>query len=299
MTNQITTTQNTHENTELKKQNVNNFMKSEAVQHRFKEVLGKKANGFISSLLTIVSNNNLLKEADPNSIMTAAMKAAALDLPIEPSLGFAYVVPYNRSEKVGNQWIKHKEAQFQIGYKGLIQLALRSGQLKNINSGIVYEEQFVSYDPVFEELKIDFTKPQGTEVKGYFASVKLINGFEKVTFWTKEQVISHGKRFSKSYGNGPWKTDFDAMAQKTVMKAMVSKYVPLSQEMQMGIVADNQDEDMTRPPTDVTESEPLISIGDSVPEEQNAIEEPDNQTEETTEQKDEEVVEELFPVGKV
>lgn len=297
MTNQITT-QNTYESTEPKKQNVNNFMKSEAVQHRFKEVLGKKANGFISSLLTIVSNNNSLKEADPNSIMTAAMKAAALDLPIEPSLGFAYVVPYNRSEKVGNQWIKHKEAQFQIGYKGLIQLALRSGQLKNINSGVVYEDQFVSYDPLFEELELDFTKPQGTKVKGYFASVKLINGFEKVTFWTKEQVINHGKRFSKSYGNGPWQTDFDAMAQKTVMKAMISKYVPLSQEMQMGIVADNQDEDMTRPPIDVTENEPLISIDDTTTEESSALEETDSEFQKTFEQDDEGIIEELFPVGR-
>ncbi|MEY8514205.1 recombinase RecT [Lactococcus taiwanensis] len=283
---------------EIQKQNINNFMKSEVVQHRFKEVLGKKANGFISSLLTIVNNNNLLKEADPNTIMTAAMKAAALDLPIEPSLGFAYVVPYNRNEKVGNKWIKHKEAQFQIGYKGLIQLALRSGQLKNINSGIVYEEQFVSYDPLFEELELDFTKTQGTKVKGYFASVKLINGFEKVTFWTKEEVINHGKRFSKSYGNGPWKTDFDAMAQKTVLKAMISKYVPLSQEMQMGIVADNQDEDMIRPPIDVTESEPLISIGDAETEEQSATEEPDSETQGIVEQNKEEIVEELFPVGK-
>lgn len=281
---------------EIQKQNINNFMKSEAVQHRFKEVLGKKANGFISSLLTIVNNNSLLKEADPNSIMTAAMKAAVLDLPIEPSLGFAYVVPYNRSEKVGNQWIKHKEAQFQIGYKGLIQLALRSGQLTTLNCGVIYENQFVSYDPFFDDIEMDFTKPQGTEVKGYFASVKLINGFKKKIFWTKEQVINHGKRFSKSYGNGPWKSDFDAMAQKTVLKALLNKFVPLSQEMQMGIVADNQDEDMTRPPIDVAESEPLISISDSATE--GAPEEPDDQTQETPEQKDEEVVEELFPVGK-
>lgn len=281
---------------EIQKQNINNFMKSEAVQHRFKEVLGKKANGFISSLLTIVNNNSLLKEADPNSIMTAAMKAAVLDLPIEPSLGFAYVVPYNRSEKVGNQWIKHKEAQFQIGYKGLIQLALRSGQLTTLNCGVIYENQFVSYDPFFDDIEMDFTKPQGTEVKGYFASVKLINGFKKKIFWTKEQVINHGKRFSKSYGNGPWKSDFDAMAQKTVLKALLNKFVPLSQEMQMGIVADNQDEDMTRPPIDVAESEPLISISDSATE--GAPEEPDDQTQETPEQKDEEVVEELSPVGK-
>ncbi|MDR0299228.1 MAG: recombinase RecT [Streptococcaceae bacterium] len=205
-------------------------LKAPAVKAKFEEVLGKKANGFVSSMLSVVTNNKLLEKADPNSIMTAAMKAATLDLPIEPSLGFAYILPY------GNN------AQFQIGYKGLIQLALRSGQITGLNSGVVYESQFVSYDPLFEELELDFSKEQGDVIKGYFASMKLAGGFKKVVFWTTEQVVKHGKRFSKSYNSGPWKSDFDAMAQKTVLKSMISKYAPLSTEMQMAIVADNETE---------------------------------------------------------
>lgn len=147
--------------------------------------------------------------------MTVAMKAATLDLPIEPSLGFAYVIPYGQ------------EAQFQIGYKGYIRLALRRGQLTGLNCGIVYESQSISYDPFFEELELDFTKQASGEVVGYFASMKLANGFKKVTYWSKEQVMNHKKKFVKS-ANGSWKDYFDAMAQKTVLKAMLSKYAPVS-----------------------------------------------------------------------
>ena len=112
-------------------------LKSDAAKRKFEEVLGKKTNGFVGSLLSLVGSTNL-KNVDSNSVMTAAMKAATLDLPIEPSLGFAYVIPYGR------------EAQFQIGYKGLIQLAIRSGQVTKLNAGPVYENQFIKYDSLFE-----------------------------------------------------------------------------------------------------------------------------------------------------
>lgn len=218
------------------------FFNSPAVKAKFQEVLRGKENEFVASLLSVVTNNNLLAKASNNSIMTAAMKAAVLNLPIEPSLGQAYIVPYGR------------EAQFQLGYKGLIQLAQRSGKYKSINSGVVYKSQFVSYNPLFEELEIDFTKPQD-EVVGYFAAFKLLNGFEKVTYWTKEQAHAHGKRFSKTFNNGPWKSDFDAMAQKTLLKQIISKYGPLSVEMEKAIVADNETEDEKAAPIDVTPQE--------------------------------------------
>lgn len=277
MTNKLTVTQQT--------------LKSDLVKVKFQEVLGTKANGFVSSLLSIVGNSNL-KTADANSVINAAMKAAALDLPIEPTLGFAYIIPYKNKGR--------EEAQFQIGYKGLIQLALRSGQLTGLNSGVVYESQFVSYDPLFEELELDFSQPQGEKLKGYFASMKLANGFKKVTFWTKEQVQAHGKRFSKSYSyrSSPWSTDFDAMAQKTVMKAMISKYAPLSQEMQQAIVADDESETIV--PQDVTPEVPLISIDEEVIDPESKEPEIIEVTGETlSNEQVEEVMDEPFPPERV
>lgn len=207
------------------------FFNSPAVKGRFQEVLKGKENQFVASLLSVVTNNNLLARASNQSIMTAAMKAAVLDLSVEPSLGYAYIVPYG------------KDAQFQLGYKGLIQLAQRSGKYKSINAGVVYKSQLVSYNPLFEELEIDFTQP-ADEIVGYFAAFKLLNGFEKILYWTKEQAEAHGRRFSKTYTKGPWSSDFDAMAQKTVLKQIISKYGPLSVEMQDAITADNETEDV-------------------------------------------------------
>lgn len=239
---------------EVAQANHNSFFKSPAVKNRIEQVVGKRAEQFTTSLLSIINNNSLLSKASEESIMTAAMKAAVLDLPIEPSLGFAYIVPYNRNIKQGNQWVTFNEAQFQLGYKGLIQLAIRSGQFKSINSGKIYKSQFKKYDPMFETIEVDFTQEED-EVAGYFASFELLNGFRKFTYWTKGQAEAHGRRFSKSFEKGPWSTDFDAMAQKTVLKDILSKYAPLSVEMKDALVADNEGEDMTRPPIDVTPQE--------------------------------------------
>lgn len=234
-------------------------LKSDAAKRKFEEVLGKKTNGFVGSLLSLVGSTNL-KNVDSNSVMTAAMKAATLDLPIEPSLGFAYVIPYGR------------EAQFQIGYKGLIQLAIRSGQVTKLNAGPVYENQFIKYDSLFEELEIDFSKPQGLLISGYFASMELANGFRKIIYWDREKVTAHGKRFSKSFNrsSSPWQTDFDAMATKTVLKAMLSTYAPLSTEMQQAIVADNESA-TPKDATPVTDDLVLEAVEDSKQIEENEI----------------------------
>lgn len=224
------------------------FFNSPAVKQKFSEVVNGNGQQFVASLLSVVTNNNLLAKATNESIMTAAMKAAVLNLPIEPSLGFAYIVPYKG------------QAQFQIGYKGLIQLAIRSGQIKNINSGIIYTSQFKSYDPLFENLEVDFSQPATGEVAGYFASLELTNGFRKLTYWTKDRVYNHGKRFSMSFNNGPWKSDFDAMAQKTLLKDLISKYAPLSTEMQNAIMADNEGENLKAAPVDVTPAHETQSL---------------------------------------
>lgn len=247
--------------TQLQRVTHKDFFNSPAVKERFAEVLKGKETGFITSLLSLIGDNRNLANANPETVYKAAMKAAVLDLPIEPSLGYAYVVPYKN------------QAQFQLGYKGLIQLAQRSGKYKSINSGIVYKSQLISYNPLFEELEVDFTQP-ADEVVGYFAAFKLLNGFEKLTFWTKEQAEAHGKRFSKSYNSGPWKTDFDAMAQKTLLKQIISKYGPLSVEMQEAITSDNENE--TVEPKDITPDQPEtlddLLGGPELPQEGNKVE---------------------------
>ncbi|HHJ6212254.1 TPA: recombinase RecT, partial [Streptococcus pyogenes] len=211
------------------------------IQKAFDDVWKGAGTQFAVSILSVLQGSQSLKSASNESIYAAAMKAAVLNLPIEPSLGRAYLVPYKG------------QAQFQLGYKGLIELAQRSGQYKNINAGIVYKSQLISYNPLFEELILDFSKPQD-EIVGYFAAFKLLNGFEKVSFWTVEKVTAHGKKFSKSFASGPWKTDFDAMAQKTILKDILSKYGPLSVEMQKAIEEDNQDSTISTP-KDITPQE--------------------------------------------
>ena len=136
---------------------VSQFLNSDAVKGKFTEILGQKAIGFISSVLTVVNSSNQLKNADQNSIYTAALIAASLDLPINPNLGFAYIVPYNESYKdeKGN-WQKKQVAQFQMGYKGFIQLAQRSGQYALINASDVREGELKNHNRMTGEMNFEF-----------------------------------------------------------------------------------------------------------------------------------------------
>jgi recombination protein RecT len=201
------------------------FFQRDDVRSKFNELLGNRTNQFMTSLLSIVNNNSYLKNANPESIYTSAMMAAALDLPINPNLGFAYIIPYGQ------------QAQFQIGYKGLIQLALRSGQFKTISVTPVYDGQLLEQNPL-TGFKFDFANKTSDKVIGYAAYFSLINGFEKTSYMTVDEVQAHGKKYSKTYSNGTWAKDFDAMAQKTCLKLLLSKYAPLSIEMQKAVVAD-------------------------------------------------------------
>lgn len=201
------------------------FFQREDVKSKFTELLGTRTNQFMTSLLSIVNNNSYLKNASPDSIYTSAMMAAALDLPINPNLGFAYIIPYGQ------------QAQFQIGYKGLIQLALRSGQFKTISACPVYEGQLLENNPL-TGFKFDFNNKLSDKVIGYCSYFSLINGFEKSLYMTVDEITAHGKKYSKTFGNGVWKNDFNAMAQKTCLKLLLSKYAPMSIEMQKAVIAD-------------------------------------------------------------
>ena len=202
------------------------LFQQESVQQRFEQLLGKKAPGFISSVLQTVNNNNLLSKADPATVLNAAATAASLDLPINQSLGRAWIVPFKG------------QAQFQIGYKGFVELAQRSGKYRSINAIAVYENQYKGFNALTETIDGDFSIDGEGSVVGYAAHFELLNGFTKTVFWSKEKVEQHAKRFSKSYSNGPWKSDFDAMAKKTVLKHTLSNWGVLSIEMQTATIAD-------------------------------------------------------------
>lgn len=200
------------------------LMSSKVLKERFSELLDKKAPQFMSSVLNLYNSETQLQKVQPLSIVSSAMVAASLDLPVDKNLGYAWIIPY------GNV------AQFQMGYKGYIQLALRSGQYRHINVISVHEGELKSWNPLTEEIEIDFTAKQSDKIIGYAAYFELINGFRKTIYWTKEQVQAHKQRFSKSsFG---WQRDWDAMATKTVLKALLSKWGILSIDMQSATTKD-------------------------------------------------------------
>lgn len=213
----------------------------EDVQKKFKELLGKRSTAFITSVLQIVSQNALLSKADPASIYQAAAVAATLDLPLNSNLGFAYIVPYNQKQS-DNTW--KQVAQFQMGYKGFIQLSQRSGQYKTLNVTEVVEGEIKSKNRLtgefeFEWIENDSDRSQ-KQVIGYVAYFELLNGFAKSLYMTVEKLQAHGVKFSQTFkkGHGLWKEDFDGMAKKTVVKLLLSKFGPLSVEMQKAQVID-------------------------------------------------------------
>lgn len=210
------------------------FFAQENVANKFKELMGDRGKVFITSILTAVNQNDMLKNADATSVYMGALVAASLDLPINPSLGFAYLVPYNTKNADNTYTVK---AQFQLGAKGFKQLALRSGQFKLMSDAIVYEGQLVEENPL-TGFVFDWTAKKSDKVIGYVSYFQLLNGFESTFYMSKERVEAHGKKYSKTFTFGTWKSDFDAMGLKTVVKLNLSKNAPLSVEMQKAQIAD-------------------------------------------------------------
>lgn len=209
------------------------FFQREDVVQKFQELLGKRASSFLTSVLSVVSQNDLLAKADPKTVYMAALTSATLDLPINQNLGFAYIVPYKNKN-----WVH--EAQFQMGYKGFIQLALRSGQFLTISATPVYEGQLIGENPLTGYV-FDRKAKKSDVVVGYASYFKLLNGFEKTFYMTKSEIERHANLYSanyKKYQSGLWKDKFDEMATKTVIKLLLSKFAPLSVEMQKAVIAD-------------------------------------------------------------
>lgn len=221
------------------------MFKQDSVQARFQRMLGKKSAGFISSVLTVVSQNKLLQNVDMRTVLSAASIAASLDLPILPSLGRAWIVPYKGA------------AQFQIGYLGYVELAQRSGLYKSINVNTVYEGEVAEWNKFTEEMT--YGEQESDTAIGYCASFELLNGFRKVVYWTKDAVIKHAKRFSKSYNSSssPWQSDFDAMAMKTVLAYTLRHWGPMSIEMQKAMA---EDADAHEKPLDLSKDNSVETI---------------------------------------
>ena len=223
---------------------LSNFLNSDGIKSKFAEVLGDKDKGvaFVTSILSVVNSNGQLANADQNSLYTAALMAATLDLPINPSIGHSFLVPFNTKQADGTY---KTMVQFQISAKGLKQLAMRSGQFLKMNDSDVREGEIESVDRMTGEIKFKWiqddkerlTKP----VVGFISYFKLQNGFESTFYMTKEEVELHAKKFSQTYkkfGTGLWKDMFEKMASKTVIKLHLSKDAPLSTSVQKALISD-------------------------------------------------------------
>lgn len=215
---------------------LNGILDGEGYRKRIDELLGKRAPQFISSVVTMASNDNMLRKvvaSAPASIITSALKAAALDLPIDPALGMAYVMPFRNTVKDANGNATYRdEATLVIGYRGLIQMAQRTGLYKHLNADFVYEGETIVDDRISGMISIEGEKTSD-RVIGYFAYFKLLNGFEKCVCWTREKVEAHEKKNRKGqYMSKAWRDEFDAMGLKTVIRNLLSKWGPLSVDYQ-------------------------------------------------------------------
>ena len=225
---------------EVKQQNIASFLATDSIQENVKKIVGEKdAQRFISSVVSAVQTNPTLAECTNKSILNAALLGQSLNLPQSPQLGMFYLIPYD-NKKSGV-----KEAQFQISYKGLIQLAIRSGQYKKLHVTDIREGELKDYNPIEDEYtftpETNMTKRVGLKVIGYYASFELVNGYKKSIYWSREQMEEHAKRYSVSYRKGwdsIWKSDFDKMAYKTLIKQLLSKYGVMSVEMDKAVAND-------------------------------------------------------------
>jgi recombination protein RecT len=233
-----------------------------------------RAKRFIAAISSAVATNSDLKECDAGTILSGALLGESLNLSPSPQLGQYYLVPFNNNKK------GVKEAQFQLGYKGYVQLALRSGYYKKLNVLAIKKGELVKYDPLNEEIEVnlieDDIQRESAETIGYYAMFEYLNGFRKAMYWSKVKMEKHAIKYSKGYqakkGYTFWEKDFDGMAYKTMLRQLISKWGIMSLEMQNAFekdmasiqtdgtfeYVDNDDEDVV--------SEEIIETQDEVKE---------------------------------
>lgn len=246
----MTTTTNNNQQVEKRKpvDVLKSVLNAPSVQGQFQNALGSNSNSFVASIIDLYNTDKSLQTCNPSQVVMEALKAAVLKLPINRALGYAYILPFKNKGVLTPTFI--------IGYKGLIQLAMRTGQYRYINADVVYEGEIAGKDKLTGS--IDFTgQKKSDKVIGYFAHIELLNGFRKTLYSTVEEIAKHAKmyaptlKFSKDItveslaklaGKEPtgigWTNSFDDMAIKTVLRELLSKYGYLSIEMQSAIVQD-------------------------------------------------------------
>lgn len=220
-------------------QKFNDFATCDYTKNYLTKVLGENAKSFVNNMTALVSNDKALQMCVPATVMFAGLKATALGLPLDNNLGFAYVIPYKNTKE------NKTEAQFQMGYKGIVQLAIRSGQFEIINVTDVREGELKGRNRMTGELDFDWNENDAERCKlpivGYVGYFKLLSGYSKTTYWSIEELKEHGLNYSQTFkkGYGVWKDNFNAMAKKTVLKLMLNKGdAPMSVEMQQAIKYD-------------------------------------------------------------
>ena len=218
---------------------MNSILDSDGYRKRFNELLGKRTPQFVSSLISMINANEQLQKAfcdSPVTVIQSALKAATYDLPIDSGLGFAYIVPFRDNKNA------RTEAQFILGYKGMIQLALRTGAYKTINVVDLRQGELKSFNRLTEEIEIEFIEDEEErekiEIVGWCGYLKLTNGTEKTIYMTKKQIEAHELKHRKGdYMGKTWRKDFNSMAEKTVLRKLLGKWGLLSIDYQQATPA--------------------------------------------------------------
>ncbi len=263
-------------------------IQSDTYKKLINQTLGDKnrATRFIASISSAVATNPDLQQCDAGTILSGALLGESLNLSPSPQLGQYYLVPFNK--KTGNKdesgrEIYTKVAQFQLGYKGYIQLAIRSGQYKKLNVLAIKKGELVRYDPLNEEIEVqlidDEEQREQTETIGYYAMFEYVNGFKKSLYWSKSKMENHAIKYSKGYaahkGYTFWEKDFDGMAFKTMLRQLISKWGIMSIEMEQAV-----EKDMSTINTDG--SYEYVDNEDVVIQQDEGEEQPQTQEENTT-----------------
>ena len=238
-------TQRQQMQTAPQQQSVNQLMNSildgEKLRGRFNELLGKRAPQFVSALVSMVNADQNLQQAfyeAPMTVIQSALKAATFDLPIDQNLGYAYIVPFSNKKKMPDgSTRKVKEATFILGWKGMHQLALRTGAYKAINVVDVREGELARFNRLSEEIELNFIEDENQReqlpIIGYVGYYRLVNGFEKTIYMSKSQIEAHERKNRKGeYMGKGWKDDWDAMARKTVYRRLIGKWGVMSIDYQ-------------------------------------------------------------------
>ena len=269
--NQVATRGNTGVSQTPQTQSVNALMNSmldgENLRNRFNDLLGKRSAQFISSIVSLVNADANLQQAfyeAPMTVIQSALKAATFDLPIDQNLGYAYIVPFkNRRKNADGEWEKRSEATFILGWKGMHQLALRTGAYKTINVTDIREGELIAYNRLTEDIEICFIEDdderEALPIIGYVGYYRLVNGAEKTIFMTVKQLENHEKKFRKGeYMGKGWKEDFDAMCRKTVYRKLIGKWGVMSIDYQDRAIAEEtadrmaEEHNLTPTPSDPT-----------------------------------------------